>query len=43
VFYGLDCQKSFCAAAGQTGPAGTANGTGLAGFTTGTSWKLVAA
>lgn len=43
VFYGLDCQKSFCVAAGQTGPIGTANGTGLAGFTTGASWKLVAA
>lgn len=43
VLYGLYCQKSFCAAAGQTGPIGTANGTGLAGFTTGASWKLVAA
>lgn len=46
VFYGLDCQKSFCAAAGQTGqtgPSGSPNGTGLAGFTTGSTWKVVAA
>lgn len=40
---GVDCHKAFCAAAGQTGPSGTTNGTGLAGFTTGSSWKLVAA
>ena len=43
VFYGLYCTKAFCAAAGQTGPSGSPNGTGLAGFTTGSSWKVLAA
>jgi len=43
LFNGVDCHKAFCAAAGQAGPRGTTNGTGLAGFTTGGSWKLVAA
>ncbi|TVZ02950.1 hypothetical protein EAS64_21000 [Trebonia kvetii] len=43
LFNGVDCHKAFCAAAGQTGPRGTTNGIGLAGFTTGGSWKLVAA
>ena len=43
LFEGAFCQKSFCAAAGQIGPFGSTNGNGLAGFTTGKSWKLVAA
>ena len=43
VFYGLYCTKAFCAAAGQTGPSGSPNGIGLAGFTTGSSWKVLAA
>jgi hypothetical protein len=43
VFLGVDCHKAFCAAAGQAGPKGSTNGTGLTGFTTGSSWKLVAA
>ena len=43
VFYGLYCQKAFCAAAGQTGPSDTPSGTSLTGFTTGSTWKLVAA
>jgi hypothetical protein len=40
---GLYCQKSFCAAAGMTGPSGSGRGTALAGFSAGSSWKLVAA
>lgn len=43
LFNGVNCHKAFCAAAGQTGPRGSTNGTGLAGFTTGGSWKLVTA
>jgi hypothetical protein len=43
LFYGVYCQKSFCAAVGQTGPSGTPRGTSLTGFSTGSSWKLVAA
>ena len=43
VFYGVSCQKSFCAAVGQTGPSGTPSGTSLTGFSTGSSWRLVAA
>jgi hypothetical protein len=43
VFYGLSCQKSFCAAVGQTGPSDTPSGTSLSGFTTGSSWRLVPA
>jgi hypothetical protein len=42
-FTAVMCQKSFCAAAGQTGPTVSTNGTGLAGFWTGSRWKLVAA
>ena len=40
---GLYCQKSFCAASGKTGPSGTAKGIALTGFSSGASWKLVAA
>jgi hypothetical protein len=43
VFLSVDCHRAFCAAAGQTGPSGSTNGIGLSGFTTGGSWKLVAA
>ena len=43
VFNGVNCHKAFCAAAGQIGPSGSTNGTGLSGFTTGGTWKLVAA
>ena len=43
TFLGVDCHKAFCAAAGQTGPSGSTIGIGLSGFTTGGSWKLVAA
>jgi hypothetical protein len=43
LFNVVNCHKAFCAAAGQTGPSGSTNGVGLAGFTTGSSWKLVAA
>jgi hypothetical protein len=43
LFNGVNCHKAFCAAAGQTGPSGSTNGIGLSGFTSGSSWKLVAA
>jgi hypothetical protein len=43
VFNGVNCHKTFCAAAGQTGPKFSTNGIGLSGFTAGSTWKLVAA